>query len=292
LEGKVQKKAKSTSKSDLKSKTIKSQEYLMKSEEEAIRLDVKTDPVAVRRQALWCGIKPGMRILDAGCGSGKTTMVINEIVRPGGVVVGVDYSKAHIEFAEKKYGSADGIAFHLQDIREPMEWLGQFDLVWVRFVLEYYRDGAFDIVKNLWKIIKPGGSLCLLDLDYNCLIHYKLPDEIEHVLPRMMNLLDSKYNFDTFAGRKLYSFLYEGGFENIDVELMAHNLIFGEIKDKDIFNLTKKVEVVIKKAEKLLNSYPGGHKQFSNDLRAFFVDPRRFSYTPLLLCKGMKPLSD
>jgi ubiquinone/menaquinone biosynthesis C-methylase UbiE len=283
-------KTKAILKSSLKSKVTNSQEYLMKSEEEAIRLDIKTDPVAVQKQALWCGVKPGMRVLDGGCGSGKTTMLINEIVRPGGMVVGVDYSKTHIEFAEKKYGSEDGIAFYLQDIRESMDWLGQFDLVWVRFVLEYYRDGAFDIVKNLWKIIKPGGSLCLLDLDYNSLIHYKLPEQIEYIMPKIMNLLDDKYNFDTFAGRKLYSFLYDSGFENIDVELMAHNLIFGEIKDKDIFNLTKKVEIAIKKAEKLINSYPGGYKQFSNDLREFLVDPRRFSYTPLLLCKGVRPL--
>jgi SAM-dependent methyltransferase len=282
-------KAQSTPKPALKSKATNSQDYLMKSEEEAIRLDVKTDPLAVRKQALWCGIKPGMRVLDAGCGSGKTTMIINEIVKPGGAAIGVDYSKAHIEFAEKKYGSEYGIAFHLQDIREPMELLGQFDLVWVRFVLEYYREGAFDIVKNLWKIIKPGGSLCLLDLDYNSLPHYNLPVQLENVLSEIMKLLDAKYNFDTFAGRKLYSFLYDMGFENIDVELMAHNLIFGEIKDKDIFNLTKKVEIGIKKAEKIVNSYPGGYQQFSKDLRQFLIDPRRFSYTPLLLCKGVKP---
>jgi ubiquinone/menaquinone biosynthesis C-methylase UbiE len=271
-------------------KADKSNQYLMESEEEAIRLDVKTDPLAVRKQALWCGIKPGMRILDAGCGSGKTTMLISEIARPDGMVVGVDYSKEHIEFAEKKYGGKEGIAFYLQDIREPMGRLGQFDLVWVRFVLEYYRDGALDIVNNLSKIIKPGGSLCLLDLDYNSLTHYKLPDQMEYIVPKIMELLDDKYNFDTFAGRKLYSFLYESGFENIDVELMAHNLIFGEMKEKDIFNYTKKQEIMIKKAEELINSYPGGYKQFSSDLEVFLVDPRRFSYTPLLLCKGVRPL--
>ena len=44
---------------------------LWKAKIEAIRLEVKTDPQALQRQALWCGVKPGMRVLDAGCGAGK-----------------------------------------------------------------------------------------------------------------------------------------------------------------------------------------------------------------------------
>src|SRR4030042_2229205 len=154
------------------------------------------------------------------------------------------------------------------------------------FDMEYYRKGASDIVKNLKKSIAPGGILCLLDLDYNCLNHYELPPQIAKILPVIMNYMDERYNFDTFVGRKLYSFLYDNKFEKIDVELTAHNLIFGEIKDKDIFNLTKKMEMTAKKAEKLINSYPGGYQQFSNDLNNFLIDPRRFTYIPLLLCKG------
>ncbi len=64
-----------------------------------------------------------------------------------------------------------------------------------------------------------------------------------------MNFMDKQYNFDTFVGRKLYSFLYDSGFENIEVELMAHNLIYGEIKDKDKFNLIKKIEMSEKKSK-------------------------------------------
>ena len=96
--------------------------------------------------------------------------------------------------------------------------------------------------------------------------------------------------FSLAAGRKLYSFLYDNSFENIDVELMAHNLIFGEIKEKDKFNWYKKIEIAAKKAEKLINSYPGGYRQFSEDFKKYFNNPRRFTYTPLLLCKGIRPL--
>jgi SAM-dependent methyltransferase len=267
-----------------------SKSYLMESEDEAVRLDIKTDPEALRKQAFWCGVKPGMRILDGGCGPGKTTALLHEMIQPNGHIIGVDFSEDRIEYAQEHYGGKKGLEFYRQDLRESMEKFGQFDLVWVRFVLEYYRVGALDIVKNLKDCLKPGGMLCLLDLDYNCLSHYELTPSMAAILPKLMNFVDEKYNFDTFVGRKLYSFLYDNGFENIDVELMAHNLIFGEIKDKDKFNWNKKVEMGARKAEKLLNLYPGGYQQFSSDLNKFLVDPRRFTYTPLLLCKGIRPL--
>ena len=269
----------------------RSNKYLMESEDENIRLEIKTDPKALRKQALWCGVKPGMRILDGGCGPGITTALLHEMIQPRGSIVGVDFSETRISYAKEHYGGKKGIEFHLHDLREPMEGLGQFDLIWVRFVLEYYRKGALDIVENLKRSVKPGGLLCLLDLDYNCLNHYELPPQIATILPKIMNFIDKKYNVDSFIGRKLYSFLYDRGFEKIDVELMAHNLIFGEIKNKDTFNWTKKAEIAAKKAESLINAYPGGYKQFSSDLNKFLVDPRRFTYTPLLLCKGVKPSS-
>jgi len=271
--------------------SFRSNEYLMESEEEIIRLEIKTDPEALHKQALWCGVEPGMRILDVGCGPGKTTSILHEMIQPDGCVVGIDFSEARISYARENYGGKKGIEFRVHDLCEPMEQYGQFDLVWVRFVLEYYRKEALDIVKNLKKCVRPGGLLCLLDLDYNCLNHYELPPPIAAILPELMKYADKKYNFDTFVGRKLYSFLYDAGFEKIEVELMANNLLYGEKNLHLQFDWIKKIEIAARKAEKLLNSYPGGYQQFSSDLNKFLIDPRRFTYTPLLLCKGVKPFS-
>jgi len=49
--------------------------YLMESDEEALRLDIKTVPALVEAQARWAGIEPGMRVADLGCGAGKTTSI-------------------------------------------------------------------------------------------------------------------------------------------------------------------------------------------------------------------------
>lgn len=263
--------------------------YLMDHKEENIRLDFKTDPEAVRKQAIWCGSKPGMRVLDAGCGPGITTSILHDMVQPGGAAVGVDYSEDRIRYAKEHYGGDSNINFHVHDLRGNFNGLGRFDLIWARFVLEYNRVESRDIVKNLAGLLNPGGYLCLLDLDHNCLNHYELPPQMAELLHRLMMRLDDEYNFDTYAGRKLYSYLYDLGLEGIQMDLVPHHLFYGETNDKDIFNWTKKAEVAAAKLGDLFSGYPGGNEAFFEEFERFLHDPRRFTYTSLILCKGRRP---
>ena len=264
--------------------------YLMESDEESVRLDMKTDPIAVEKQALWAGIKPGMRVADLGCGSGKTTFHLNKLVGPDGSVVGVDLSPQRIQFAEDHYSHA-GIELVCTDIRKPLNDLGMFDFIWVRFVLEYYRLESFDIVKKISKILKPGGILCLIDLDCNCLRYFGHSDRLEKYLNVIMEIMQNDFNFDPCAGIKLYSYLYDTGYQDIDVNVTQHNLIFGELKDVDNFNFTKKAEMVGKHSGIQFEDYEDGFEGFFKDFIDFFTDFRRFAYTPLISCSGRKPVS-
>ncbi len=262
----------------------------MESDEEALRHDIKTDSKVVEKQALWAGIKPGMRAVDICCGSGKTTSILHTLVQPGGLVVGVDGSKQRIEYAEKHY-STEGIEFKCKDIRKPLDDLGMFDFVWVRFVLEYYRSNSFAIVKNISGIVKPRGILCLIDLDYNCLNHFGLSQKLERALFTAIKKIEEEANFDPYAGRKLYSHLYNLGYQDIDVNVAAHHLIFGELKETDAFNWMKKIEVISKKIDFQFEEYDGGYEEFLEDFKRFFSDPGRFTYTPVISCRGCKPIT-
>jgi SAM-dependent methyltransferase len=265
--------------------------YLMENLDEAIRLELKTDPEVLRKQAIWSGLKPGFRVLDVGCGPGKTSSILHEMTGPGGALVGLDFSQERIEYARKHYGNKPGIEFHVRDFTSPLDGLGYFDLIWVRFVLEYHRTESPRIVENLTSLLKPGGTLCLLDLDHNCLNHYELPAPMEQVLFGVMATLEKKYDFDPYAGRKLYSYMYDLRYHDIQMDLMAHHLIYGELGDVDAFNWLKKMAVVSTKAREIFEEYPGGRDKFLSDFTTFFNGPRRFTYTPLILCKGVKPVT-
>lgn len=263
--------------------------YLMENDEEWLRLETKTDPKAFQAQAEWSGIRPGMRVLDAGCGPGLTTAILHRMVQPGGEALGVDYSPALIEYARAKYADTPGIRFETHDIREPLRESCSFDAVIVRFVLEYNLAESERIVNNLTPTLKKEGIISLIDLDYNCLSHYPLPPAMESHLVDLMHLLEEKFNFDPYAGRKLYACLYNAGYRNITVDMRAHHLIYGPPKDSDLFNWLKKAEVVTRKAEHLFKDYPGGRSGFFEAFRAFFNDPSRFTYTPVILCRGIRP---
>lgn len=265
-------------------------EYLMEDPEEAYRLEIKTDPDEIRKHAAWFGIAPGARVLDVGCGSGKTASILREIVQPGGEVVGIDFSEDRIRYASEKYREIKDLSFQNMDITKGVSNLGEFDFVWVRFLLEYFQKEARSLIQKLIPYLKETGQVCLMDLDNNCLSHYPLPDKMERVLGRLVSTMSEHYNFDPYVGRKLYTYLYELRFRDIQVDLTAHHLIYGDLRSQDQYNWIKKLEMASRKAEDVFSDYPQGFEGFFDDFRKFFNDPKRFTYTPLILCKGRKPV--
>jgi len=264
--------------------------YLMEDPQEAARLVIKTDPDDVKKQAQWCGIGPGASVLDVGCGSGKVTSILHEMVQPGGYVLGVDFSAERIAYARKEFGSKEGIDFQVMNFTCPMDTIEQFDFIWVRFILEYFLKESFSIIKNIIPCLNKEGMLCLMDLDYNCLNHYPIPEKMEAIIHELMLIMSKDFNFDPYVGRKLYTYLFDHEFRDIQIHLMAHHLIYGDLKSQDHFNWLKKIEMASSKAPDVFDEYPGGRKGFIKDSEVFLRNPRGFTYTPMIMCKGKKPL--
>jgi hypothetical protein len=130
--------------------------------------------------------------------------------------------------------------------------------------------GSFDIVKHISNYLKPGGTLCLIDLDHNCLNHYGIPERLEKTILDCAHLLKGKGDFDFWAGRKLYSFLYDLGYENISVDVSAHHLIYGPSKETDDFNWVKKIQVPLQKIKYDFPEYNGSYEKFSEEFSEYF----------------------
>ena len=261
--------------------------YLMESDAEAARLEHKTDFERLAQQARWAGIGPGMRVADIGCGSGKTTNFLHHLVQPGGTAVGVDASEGRLAHAREHF-PAPGIEYVRRDFYQPLGGIGTFDFIWVRFVLEYHKEAAASIVRHLLDILNPGGILCLIDLDYNCLSHYGLSARLDRAIGGVIGHLEATADFDPYMGRKLYSLMYDLGLEEIRVDMAAHHLIVGELSAVDAENWLAKLEVAAKNSGYPFSEYAGGFDEFRQEFTSFFHDPRRFTYTPLIVCRGRK----
>lgn len=264
-------------------------DYLMENTEEHRRLIMKTDAETVIRQARWAGLTEGMRTADVGCGAGITTAALAAAAGDAGNITGIDGSPERIEYARKTYPS---IRFRAMDVTKPFgDLAGTFDFVWVRFLLEYFKENAFETVRNISSLLKPGGILFLADLDANCMNHYPLPDHLEKILPVIFDTLMTTGNWDPYMGRKLYSFLYGMDFAEIDVSLEAHHLFWGPISEKDEYNWTRKLEVAAQRSGVPFDLYPGGYQKIKSDILTFLREPGTFSYTPLIMCRGIKQVN-
>ncbi|GAB4168024.1 MAG: methyltransferase domain-containing protein [Geothermobacteraceae bacterium] len=262
--------------------------YLMEHPDEAVRLEKKTRVDQVVRQATWAGIRPGMNVLDVGCGVGKTTAILKQVVGDKGRCTGLDQSPDRLEKAREAFG-AEGIRFVQHDIRKPYQAEVPFDAVWIRFLLEYFGDDPLKIVKNAVASLRPGGVLVLGDLDHNCLNHHGHSERLETALCNAVKHLQEHRHFDPYAGRKLYAHMVDLGFQDIDVAMEAHHLFFGELDPVDAENWLSKFTVAVRQSGYPFEEYGGDIEAAFNDFRAHLFNPRRFIYTPLILVRGTKP---
>ncbi len=89
--------------------------------------------------------------------------------------------------------------------------------------------------------------------------------------------------------RKLYKYLYELDYINLEVDLFPHNIIYGKLNEKDDFNWMKKIEVAGKNSGYPFEEYENGYQGFYEEFRNFLYDPKRFTYNLAIGVKGTKP---
>lgn len=266
------------------------QPYFPESTDELSRLESKTDPLAVIDQARWAGLAPGMRVLDVGCGPGVTTHALAEGARPEGAAVGIDRSGERIAYAKERYASAH-VEFFCRNFFDPLEDLGGFDFVWLRFVTEYFLKESEQLIRHVAGSVKPGGILCLADLDLNCMTHYGHSERLDRTFRKIAEYQIKNNNFDPYAGRRLPTRMQELGFQEIRVDVRMHHLVYGELTEFNRWNWWQKIELAARRSGWTFEDYEDGFAGFEKEFVAYFSDPRRFAYTPLVIVRGVKPES-
>ncbi len=103
------------------------------------------------------GITDGLRVLDAGCGTGDTTRLLARIVGPAGLVVGVDRDSRALETARQAV-SAEGLTNirFVQGDLHALELDEEFDALAGRLVLMHLGDPV-PALSRLLRWVRPGG---------------------------------------------------------------------------------------------------------------------------------------
>jgi len=112
----------------------------------------------LRRAIDTLGLTPGMRVLDAGCGSGEALTWLAQQVGPSGEVLGIDLAIAHINAARRFV--APRISVLQGDILSIPLAPASFDAIWCVNTINHLRD-AIGGVRRLASLLRPGGHLAL-----------------------------------------------------------------------------------------------------------------------------------
>ena len=111
-------------------------------------------------------------ILDLGCGDGRLTAHLAELV-PRGRVVGIDASAGMITAAREQQTKASNLAFLLGDITE-LDFDREFDIVFSNATLHWVKDHK-PLLWRLYRSLKAGGVLRVnFAADGNCLTFFKV----------------------------------------------------------------------------------------------------------------------
>lgn len=110
------------------------------------------------------GIGYGMRVLDAGCGTGDVSLLVGGLVGPTGMVLGVDRSADALASASDRVASRGlGNVQFVQDEISAFAATRPFDAVVGRLVLASQPDPVATL-RQLGSLVRPGGIVAFQDI--------------------------------------------------------------------------------------------------------------------------------
>ena len=107
----------------------------------------------------------GSQGLDAGCGIGLQALLLAEAVGRAGHVTGLDLSPEFLVFAKdmvQKAGLSERISFREGDVNKLPFDDDTFDWAWSVDCVGYAPIEPLPLVKELARVVKPGGSVAIL----------------------------------------------------------------------------------------------------------------------------------
>lgn len=113
-------------------------------------------------------LRPGLRVLDVGCGPGAITRGIAEAVGPAGRVVGVDLHPRLIAEARLLHDAVPSLTFAVGDAYD-LPFHEEFDIVTAARVLQWLTR-PLDALQQMVQATKPGGRVVVLDYNHEKVI--------------------------------------------------------------------------------------------------------------------------
>lgn len=185
-------------------------------------------------------LRPGQRVLDAGCGLGDDVCRLARWIAPGGLVMGIDSSSALISQAcARSNGGSEEVAFGVADARALPFGARTFDRVRMDRALQHIPHPE-QAIAELHRVLKGGGLAVVYDNDWGS---FSLSSEDVHFTRRVED--EWRYSFtNPWIGRHLRLHFIRAGFT--EVAIYPSVSVIGDFETADrIYNLRRTLDRLI-----------------------------------------------
>ena len=161
-------------------------------------------------------LRPGMSVLDCGCGPGTITIGLAEAVAPG-QVLGMDIDPARVESASEtaaKQGVSN-VTFEVGDFHALRHADESYDAVFESAVLMHLAE-PLEAAREVYRVLKPGGVFGARDRHLDGDTVTNLSAEVWETIDLRVKYLELQ-GADLRFGRRLPAVLREAGFLIVDI---------------------------------------------------------------------------
>jgi ubiquinone/menaquinone biosynthesis C-methylase UbiE len=182
-------------------------------------------------------LKPGLVVLEAGCGLGDDALRIAERIIPGGKVIGLDASSAMIEKARLNARALQlPVEFLVGDVKALPFSYGVISRCRIDRVLQHIPEPLRAVIE-LVRVLEPGGSLLAYDNDWETFSI--MSSDIETT--RTIESLWRNSFVNSAIGRDLHRHFLAAGLTEVHIDPYHSIIADFETADK-IYNLRQTVE--------------------------------------------------
>ncbi len=157
-------------------------------------------------------LKPGMKLLDCGCGPGTITRGLAARVAPG-EVVGIDLEETQIEIGRKDPAHPANLTYVQSGVYALPFPDGQFDAVFSHALFEHIAEPV-KALREIKRVLKPGGVAGLCSPDWDGFM-FAPPDPEVQAAAALFRRIQEANGGNTTAGRRLGVWLGEAGWRDV-----------------------------------------------------------------------------
>lgn len=159
-------------------------------------------------------LRPGLSVLDIGCGPGTITADLAALVEPGEVTaVEVTDDALNLARAEAQRREVSNISFVTADVHALDFPDDAFDVVHAHQVLQHVADPV-QALREMRRVCVPGGVVAVRDADYAGFIWHPRVDALDRWLALYTEAARANGG-EPDAGRRLLSWARQAGFADI-----------------------------------------------------------------------------